>query len=592
MPKIRLSWQMFSLSVIVTVISIILISFYTASSIKSFYIERFEEELADETQLIKDEIIDYLYPFNINQLNKLVKEIDQKINRRLTVILPDGNVIADSRIKSEIMKNHKDRPEFIAAIGGTNSSSIRVSETLNTKMLYVASPIMKNKKVTAVIRTSIPLADVDKLLQEFYIKIAIAGVLMMFFAAVLSLIFSRKISRPLEILENSAKSFAKGNFNATLPNSRIKEIIGLTNAMNDMAVQLSGKISSTVKQKDEQEAIFSNLSEGIIALNKHKEIVKINNSAIKLLGINAVRQNKIKIDEISDNDDLKKLINLTFNDKKRHEKDIFIEKNSKTLKVYADYLPDRETSDIFAVIVLNDMTRIKHLENVRRDFVANVSHELKTPITAILGFVETLIDGAVKEPEEAEKFLEIIHKHSKRLSSIIEDLLSLSRLEQGLSKENDYFVNYSICQILNSALNICEPSAHNKNIRIEISCPENLNTEINPLLFEQAAVNLIDNAVKYSDEGKSVFIKAFENDAEIVIKFIDEGIGIPPEHTPRIFERFYRVDKQRSRKAGGTGLGLAIVKHIIQVHSGEISVSSEVGEGTVFTVILPKLKSK
>jgi len=592
MPKIRLSWQMFVLSVIVTVISIIMITGYTASSIKSFYIERFEEELSDETQLIKDEIIDYLYPINIKQLNKLVKEIDQKINRRLTVILPDGNVISDSRIKSEIMKNHRNRPEFIAAIEGVNSSSIRFSETLNTKMLYVASPIMQNKKVTAVIRTSIPLTDVDSLLEEFYTKIIIAGVLMMFFAAFLSLIFSRKISRPLEILENSAKSFAKGNFTLTLPKSKIKEIIGLSNAMNDMAVQLSGKISSTVKQKDEQEAIFSNLSEGIIALNEHREIVKINNSAIKLLGINTENRNKNKIDEITDNDDLIKLINLTFTDKKRHEKDILNVKTKKLLKVYVDYLPEKETSDIHAVIVLNDMTRIKHLENVRRDFVANVSHELKTPVTAILGFIETLIDGAVKEPEEAEKFLEIIHNHARRLSSIIEDLLSLSRLEQGLSKENDYFVNYSICQVLNSALNICEPSAHNKNIRIEISCPENLNTEINPLLFEQAAVNLIDNAVKYSDEGKSVFIQAFENDAEIVIKFIDEGIGIPPEHTPRIFERFYRVDKQRSRKVGGTGLGLAIVKHIIQVHSGEISVSSEVGEGTVFTVTLPRLKSK
>jgi two-component system phosphate regulon sensor histidine kinase PhoR len=239
------------------------------------------------------------------------------------------------------------------------------------------------------------------------------------------------------------------------------------------------------------------------------------------------------------------------------------------------------------VIVLTDMTRIHQLENMRREFVSNVSHELKTPITSIKGFVETLLDGSIHSPEESKKFLEIIAKHTSRLNAIIEDLLNLSRIEQEI--ESDHIIKEvgSIKMVLAAAAAACQSKADEKQTALVIDCDDALTATINAALLEQAVINLIDNAVKYSDPHKMVAIKAHRSDGGIIITVRDEGCGISAEHLPRIFERFYVVDKARSRKVGGTGLGLAIVKHIINAHGGKVSVESEIGKGSIFTITLP-----
>ena len=238
----------------------------------------------------------------------------------------------------------------------------------------------------------------------------------------------------------------------------------------------------------------------------------------------------------------------------------------------------------------NKLNQINKLEIIRRDFIANVSHELKTPITSIKGYAETLIDGAIEDKKDARKFIGIILNHTDRLSNIIEDLLSLSRLDQDSENEQLYVENSSIKDILSSAMQLCTVKAESKNIKLELSCSDNIYILVNSSLIEQAVVNLIDNAIKYSSPDSKVLIQGTEENDEAVIKVIDFGCGIPEEHLSRIFERFYRIDKARSRKQGGTGLGLAIVKHISQLHKGYTSVYSTVGAGSIFSIHLPAIE--
>jgi two-component system phosphate regulon sensor histidine kinase PhoR len=240
-----------------------------------------------------------------------------------------------------------------------------------------------------------------------------------------------------------------------------------------------------------------------------------------------------------------------------------------------------------AVVVLNDVTRLKRLETVRRDFVANVSHELKTPVTAVKAAVETLQGGALHDAAEAARFTEMIVRQADRLGSIIEDLLSLSRIEQEEEGAGLALAREAIGPVLAAAAQACAPSAAARSVGIAVRCPEDLRAAINPQLLENAVVNLIDNAVKHSEPGREVVVEGTAEEGGTVIRVIDRGCGIEPRHLPRLFERFYRVDRARSRRLGGTGLGLAIVKHIVQAHRGEVSVESQLGEGSTFTIRLP-----
>jgi two-component system phosphate regulon sensor histidine kinase PhoR len=238
-------------------------------------------------------------------------------------------------------------------------------------------------------------------------------------------------------------------------------------------------------------------------------------------------------------------------------------------------------------VVLNDVTRLRKLENIRRDFVSNVSHEIKTPITAIKGFVETLRDGAVRNHEDAERFLGIIEKHVDRLEAIIEDLLNLSKIEQTTEKEGLNIAESRMYDIIQNALQVCHVAIADREIDVRVSCNDSLSLRVDPTLLEQALVNLLDNAVKYSNDGGTVQISVTEERDDVKVVVQDHGVGISGKHLPRLFERFYRVDKARSRQLGGTGLGLAIVKHIVQAHGGSVSVESTMGEGSTFTLHLP-----
>ncbi|MDQ7785885.1 MAG: ATP-binding protein, partial [Desulfomonilaceae bacterium] len=270
------------------------------------------------------------------------------------------------------------------------------------------------------------------------------------------------------------------------------------------------------------------------------------------------------------------------------ERDIVIVGDSDVyLQAHGTRLIDAQGTSIGALIVLNDVTRLKTLETIRRDFVANVSHELKTPITSIKGFLETLEEGAINDPEHAGQFLKIIIRHTDRLSAIIEDLLSLSRIERDAEKGEIALEKTPIRDVFDSVKRAVRSRAKHHDITLEYEADESAVARINPTLLEQAVVNLVDNALKYSEPNSTVWIVSERRNSEVLIRVKDEGCGIPREHLARIFERFYRVDKARSRKVGGTGLGLAIVKHIANAHGGRVEVESSPGKGSTFSIRLP-----
>ena len=363
---------------------------------------------------------------------------------------------------------------------------------------------------------------------------------------------------------------------------------GLAAAMNFMAARLEKRMEAETNQRNEMEAILSSMTEGVIAVDLDERILSFNQAAAGIVrGLKESSKGQ-SLQEIARNLHLQ---NLTARARKSDtpvSEDIMLHQtDQRVVNVHAAPMRDSRQARIGTLLVLNDVTQLRHLEKMRQDFVSNVSHEIKTPLTAIKGFVETLQHMARDNPEESSRFISIIGKHANRLEAIVEDLLQLSRIEKENEAKQIRFESGSIRNVLRSAIQICHAKAEAKNIDIELSCDDSLKATINAALLEQAFINLIDNAIKYSGEGGRILVKAEKTRSELAINVQDEGIGIGKKHLPRLFERFYRVDKARSREQGGTGLGLAIVKHIARAHDGHLTVESQQGQGSTFTLHLP-----
>jgi two-component system phosphate regulon sensor histidine kinase PhoR len=348
------------------------------------------------------------------------------------------------------------------------------------------------------------------------------------------------------------------------------------------------RIRTVVQQRAEQEGVFASMSEGVIAIDTEQRVITVNRAAAEMFGVEASESRGRVIHEMIRNTDLHRFATVALESEVPVEGEIKLQKEGeKILQAHGAALRDEADREVGAVIAFNDVTRIRRLENVRRDFVANVSHELRTPITAIKGFVETIRDGGHGDPEETARFLGIVSKHVDRLDSIIEDLLYLSRIEEKADRSRIVLSDVPIIDILRAAIDARQSASAERRVEVVLDCGESLRARVNPPLLEHAVVNLLDNAIKFSEPGSRVEIDARAGGSKITVTVRDHGAGISPEHLPRIFERFYRVDKGRSREIGGTGLGLAIAKHIAQAHGGRIDVTSIPGKGSAFTIHLP-----
>lgn len=407
-------------------------------------------------------------------------------------------------------------------------------------------------------------------------------------AALVALYLTRRTDRQFSELARRIDKLETGNLLHPLPYLESDVSSGVISSLNQSLGRWQEEIRGLAHRCAEQDALLASMVEGVIAIDPEERIISLNPAAGHLLGIDPGRALHRKFPEVSRQVKLSRFAAAALRSDAPVEDEVWLS-NSKDrcLRAVGTMLRDSGGRRSGALIVLEDVTHLRRLETVRRDFVANVSHELKTPITSIKGFAETLEEGALDRPEEARRFIGIILKQSNRLQAIIEDLLALSRIEHGSTDEEIDLTRSRIGEILELAVQTCRPAARAKKIEIRLTCDPGLQADVNAPLLEQALVNLIDNAVKYSESGKPVRVTARTEASEIVIEVRDEGAGIDPKHLGRLFERFYRVDKARSRKLGGTGLGLAIVKHIALAHHGDVSVESVVGEGSTFRIHLP-----
>ena len=588
MAKRRLLWQLYLPYLIITILALVLFSWYASYSFRWFYYDEVAKDLKSRTQLAGRQILPVVSQKSFDEIDHLCKLLGQTAGIRLTIILPDGQVVGDSDQQPANMENHADRPEFRQAMNGQTGRSVRFSDTLGKNMMYIAVPLKEQEQAIAVVRGSLSVTAVDKALNDIYAKIIWGMVGAAVCAAAVTLVVSRKITKPIEQMKDAAKRFATGQLDHRVPVPESEELAELAGALNETADRLKRTIETITNQKNQLEAILSSMAEGVIAVDSDGRVVSINKKAAQLLEIDGVSATGHSIEETIRNVDIQRFMRYTLMSSAPTEEDITLSAEQPvSLRARGTYLTDHQDNKSGAVIVLSDMTRMQRLENIRRDFVANVSHELRTPITSIKGFVETLLDGAINEPEQAKRFLNIIAGHTDRLMAIIEDLLSLSRLEENGQTRMIAREHLKIRPVLESAVELSGPKAGDKKIKIEIDCDDDLEALINPTLLEQAVLNLVDNAIKYSPADSMIQISARKDDKEVTIAVKDSGCGIEKSHLSRIFERFYVVDKARTRKLGGTGLGLAIVKHIVNLHGGSVSVESSPGQGSTFTIHLP-----
>jgi two-component system phosphate regulon sensor histidine kinase PhoR len=585
----RLLWQLFPSYLLITLISLLAASWYASEAMRHFFLDQKAIDLKARAALLEKQITGLLSPLQKNAVDSICKEAGRLSATRITVILPDGTVIGDSRETPRLMDNHANRPEIIPALAGKAGKSLRFSKTLMQRMLYVAVPIKDRQSVVAVLRTSLPANTVENEIRSIQLKIALGGCIIALLAAGISWVISRRISRPIEQMKKSAEQFARGDLSHRLTFPDSEEMAGLADAMNQMAAQLDNRIETISRQRNQLETVLASMLEGVIAIDSDERILSINRAAAQLFENQPADCQGKSIEEVIRSPAMQQFIRRSLRTKSPSEEDITVFQNEeRVIDVKGSPLLDANQHQIGTLMVFHDVTQLRRLESMRRDFVANVSHEIKTPLTAIKGFVETLQQGMVENAEEKERFLGIVQKHVDRLNAIIEDLLSLSRIEQEDERKEIKFEQARIASVFQAAIQLCGPKAEEKKIRIDLDCEKDATAIFDPALIEQAVVNLLENAIKYSDSRSSITLKSHQQNSEVIISVQDHGIGIAQKHLPRLFERFYRVDKARSRNMGGTGLGLAIVKHIAQAHGGHVSAESKLGEGSCFSIHIPQ----
>jgi len=593
----RLRTQIFPYSLGVTLIALIGVTLYAVSAIRDLHVRETDEALLEKARLLSDLLS---VPTGVEGADRLaaepealerrVRELGSSVRTRITVILPDGRVVADSEQAPASMANHGDRPEVRAALSDGVGRARRYSQTLDRDMLYVAVRAPRDDPAAmVVIRTALPLATLAETVADTLEHVALVGVVAGLLAAGLGLAVARRVTRPLEELTRGAEAFAGGDLSPRLAVGGSREVSDLARAMNDMAGQLGERIATIDRQRTELAGVLESMVEGVVAVDVDQRVLRLNSACLRLLGLTPAEAEGRTLREVLRNPELNRLATglLATGEPIVGEIPLQDGLSERTLEVHGSVLREGDGRIQGAVLVLLDVTRTRRLERVRRDFVANVSHELRTPIAAVKASIETLEDGASADPEAGPRFLHLAGAEVDRLEAIVEDLLALSRVEQG-QQGSVVEEPVSLREAAREALATCEAAARDKGVTLALAEGPDVTAPANRTLLIQALANLLDNAVKYSDRGTLTTVSIEAADGDALVHVTDQGQGIPAEHLPRIFERFYRVDKGRSRELGGTGLGLAIVKHIAEAHGGRVSVQSRTEQGSRFTIRLPR----
>lgn len=507
-----------------------------------------------------------------------INKYSERENIRLTLIDREGNVVIDS-LSDGYFENHKDREEVKAALSGEEGFATRRSQTLGQIYCYSAVPV-KSPYFNGVLRISVPMKEINELNAYVVQSIVLLAVFCFTVALSIAFYFSRKLTKPIEEVTEAAVKIAGGNYETVIYTEEKNQIGRLADSFNQMSRNLHETIGKLVNRNIELEAMLSSIQGGVVAIDQNNTIMFYNSRFAAMAGNVEKDYTGCQFYDEIQNESISLVVAFAKNNEVDYAKEG--EWKGKKIRVTATPLAD-EHKALGMLIIIEDITRIHKLESVRSEFVSNVTHELKTPLTSIRGFVDTLKNGAIRDEKVAVRFLDIIDIEAERLTSLIQDILLLSEIESGQNKEVE---SCKVNRVINEVKDLLEPQ-FNSDVKLVTDIEPYIRPySCSPARLKELLINLINNGYKYTEEGY-VKLTCREDDNTLYIQVEDTGIGIEKEHLTRIFERFYRVDKSRSRKQGGTGLGLSIVKHIVELYNGKIKVDSQVGRGTVFEIRLP-----
>lgn len=593
--------KIFLFYMVLIVIGVSVTGFFTSEVAQKYYKYEVEEKLKNTATLIGYEIsgdtakgisVDYnqaakKYAAVLNKSSS-VNSSQDGLYTRITFVDFTGRVVGESETDYLKMENHLNRKEIQEAIQGRTGEDIRFSRTLKINFLYIAIPIKDNQ---IIVRVSVPLVQLKKIDEMFWYYTVIGILAGLFLTVLLALKFSSTVIYPVKELISVSREISHGNYSKRV-NIRLKDELGqLADTFNEMTDKLEKTVEDLKDKNIKVESIINSMISGIIAVDKKFRVILINAMAREMFCIdNQTEAIGINIIELIRNNSINTFLKKTIGKSISAVNEIVIgPPEDKVLRIYTNPIKSKDSlsENSGGIVFIQDITNIKKLEQIRTEFVSNVTHELKTPLTSIRGFIETLRYGAIDDREVAEKFLEIIDIEAERLYTLINDILQLSEIETKEGGKDSNIEIYNLKSIVYEIISILQVPAGKKGVKISAEIDENISILANRDRIKQMLINLIDNGIKYNVENGNVSIKAYRSEGKIIITVKDTGIGIAEEHLSRIFERFYRVDRGRSRNMGGTGLGLSIVKHIVNLYNGDIRVNSTTGKGTEFIIRLP-----
>ncbi|MCL4490708.1 MAG: ATP-binding protein [Nitrospirae bacterium] len=570
--------RIFLLYALVMFVAILFIEIYITAAVRESYIHDLKGNLSAQIALIANSI-----PFNQTNIDNLCRQLKEKTGARITVIGNDGRVIGDSDNAASLMDNHSGRPEIEQSISSDTGMSIRQSDTMKYDSLYVAKKVVKGENLEGFVRLAVPLKEVDRSINILRIKIILIVSIVLSATGIFALWQTEYLRRLLGQVTDFSKALARGEIDKRLFIKGAVEFDEIARNLNTMAVHLQGIIVQSEEEEERLNAILKSIPDALLIIDSKGIIQLASSASSEFFGDFSIAGRQfIEIVRNQEFSDLMDSVRENILPGVAEFRLDYPREKYLVVRVSPLFYKDEELSGYVAVF--HDITMLNKLEQVRKDFVANVSHEIKTPITAIKGFADTLLDGALDDKEHAVKFLKTIKSNSERINSLVDDLMIISKIELGVIKIEKSVTD--IGDVIENVLTILKDKAAGKNLYVRTSINQEqreINADKDRLT--QILTNLVDNAIKFTEAG-GVTLGADKENGKTFLFVEDTGIGIPEKHLPRLGERFYRVDPARSRKMGGTGLGLAIVKHLVRAHGWDMHIESTPGRGTKIKINL------
>jgi two-component system phosphate regulon sensor histidine kinase PhoR len=581
-PKNRLFWKIGLVYLVMLLLVLIVLDTYVVRALKREYLDAAFSQLESLSRLALSKPPQSSASSDLAEWSGWLA----RSRIRITLIASNGKVLADSDENPDRMENHHERPEIRSAFSTGSGRALRYSATLKHDLVYLARRFELKSGEPLVMRFSLPVYRLDEGVASFRKRLWSVSLLILALTGGASLLFFRRISNRIRRLTEFSRSVAEGNFRPMSLEQTNDELADLSRTLNQTALKLDQTIRTLTKERNESAAILAGMEEGVALIDTDQRVIFCNSAFCRAAGVsNADWEGRPVIELIRHSDLLEMIRRALSGNEAIHGEVVVGSVHTRSFAVTS--APVRsEASTTGAVMVLHDITEIRRLERARRDFVANVSHEFRTPLTAIRGFAETLLEGALEDSGNRERFIQIIHDHALRLGRLTDDLLRLAQIEAGQLQLE--FHPIAVDNIVEPCIETIRAKAMQKGLTLEVQSADGLPPLQGDVQSLQGVLQeLLDNAIRYSMPGGLIRIRAALEKSELMIAVSDMGIGIPKADQDRIFERFYRTDPARSRESGGTGLGLSIAKHLVEAHGGRIKVESEVGKGSTFFIFLP-----